>query len=179
VLGEGLDLAALVDEAIQARILLPDDRSQVRFAHDVFREVLVAGIPASARRRAHEDLGHALDLARAAGVVVHPAELAGHFAAAAVAGDSAACERAVLWAREAAADASARLAFEDAVVHLERALAVVDAAPSYWDQRPALLLAMADARRLAGHLGAAATTYREVLSGARRVGDPEPAARPP
>ena len=58
----------------------------MRFAHDLFCEVLAAELPAPARRALHRDLASALEAARADGAVVHPAELAAHFAAAATGG---------------------------------------------------------------------------------------------
>ena len=106
------------------------DGSGLRFAHDLFREVLAAELPASARRGLHRDLGAALETARAEGAVVHPAELAAHFLAAASGGDADAGDPAVRYAREAAADATQRLAFEDAVTLLERALALCRPGPS-------------------------------------------------
>ena len=120
VLGVVLDdpaaITELLDEAVAAGILI-DDGDTVRFAHDLFREVLDAGSIGAERRRGHRALGEALERVGA----IHPAELAAHFAAA---GDS---ERAVRYGRLAAAESTARLGFDDAVSHLERALHALDA----------------------------------------------------
>ena len=80
VLGDDPGLAVLAEEAAAARVLVAEDGgSRLRFAHDLFCEVLAADLPAPARRRGHHDLGAALEAARAEGAVVHPAELAAHF----------------------------------------------------------------------------------------------------
>jgi hypothetical protein len=178
VLGDGPGLAVLVEEAAAARVLVAEDGgSRLRFAHGLFCEILAAGLPAPARRRGHHDLGAALEAARAEGAVVHPAELAAHFGSAAAAGDAAAGERAVRYTREAAAEAAARLAFDDALAHLERALAVLDLGRPGAADRLGLLLELAGARRLAGRLAGAATTYRDAFAAARQLGDAEAAAR--
>lgn len=172
VLGGDADLPALIEEAAAARVLAADEYgTRTRFAHDLFCEVLAAELPAAARRALHHDLGAALEAARAEGAVVHPAELAAHFTAAATAGDSTACEPAIRNCREAAADATRRLAFKDAVAHLERALAVLDLTRPGPAARLGLLLEVADARRLASHLASAAATYRDIFSAARHLGD--------
>jgi hypothetical protein len=95
VVADGTDVIALVDEAVAARVLVIDEGSRLRFAHDLFREVLDASLAAPARRGAHRALGTALESARAEGVVVHPTELAAHFIGAATAGDATAVEPAV------------------------------------------------------------------------------------
>ena len=177
VLGDGPDPAVLAEEAAAAGVLLAGGGgSGLRFAHDLFCEVLAADLPAPARRRGHHDLGAALEAARAEGAVVHPAELAAHFGAAAAAGDAAAGERAVRYAREAAAEAAARLAFDDALAHLERAQQALDLGRPGPPARLALLLELADARRLAGRLAEAAATYRDAFAAATQLSDAETAA---
>lgn len=171
-LGDGTDLAALVEEAATARVLVAEpDGSAPRFAHDLFCEVLVTDLPASTRRRGHHDLGDALEAARAEGTVVHPAELAAHFGAAVATGDAAAWEPAVRYAREAAAGAAGQFAFDDALAHLERALVAADLGHPEASARLALLLEVADARRQAGRLAAAARTYRDAYAVARELHD--------
>jgi AAA ATPase-like protein len=178
VLGTAADIPALLEEAAGARVLVAEqDGSGFRFAHDLFREVLAAELPASTRRGLHRDLGAALEASRAEGAVVHPAELAAHFLAAASGGDADAGDPAVRYAREAAADATERLAFEDAVTLLEQALSLADLVRLDGHTRLGLLLDVADARRLAGRLSLAAATYRDTFSVARQLGDHDAAAR--
>jgi predicted ATPase len=178
VLGTVADIPVFLEEAAAARVLVAEqDGAGFRFAHDLFREVLAAELPASARRGLHRDLGAALETSRAEGAVVHPAELAAHFLAAASGGDADAGGPAVRYSREAAADAAQRLAFEDAVTLLERALSVADLARLDRPTRIDLLLDVADARRLAGRLSLAAATYRDAFSVARQLSDHDAAAR--
>ena len=80
VLGTAAGISVLLEEAAAARVLVADpDGLGFRFAHDLFREVLAAELPANARRGLHRDLGAALETSRAEGAMVHPAELAAHF----------------------------------------------------------------------------------------------------
>ena len=176
VLGTAADIPALLEEAAAARVLVAE-QDGFRFAHDLFREVLAAELPASTRRGLHRDLGAALQTSRAEGAVVHPAELAAHFLAAASGGDADAGDHAVRYSREAAADATERLAFQNAVTLLERALSLADLARLDGHTRIGLLLDVADARRLAGRLALAAATYRDAFSVARQLGDHDAAAR--
>ena len=175
--GAVADVPALVEEAAAVRVLAAEqDGSGFRFAHDLFREVLASALPPAARRGLHRDLGLALETCRAEGSVVHPAELAAHFLAAASGGDAEVSGPAVRYLREAANDAAERLAFEDAVTLAEQALALSGLARLDGSTRLALLLEVADARRLAGRLGLAAATYRDAFSVADQLGDHEAAA---
>ena len=170
-------MPALAEEAAAVRVLTPEqDGSGFRFAHDLFREVLASALPAAARRGLHRDLGIALETSRAEGSVVHPAELAAHFLAAASGGDAEVSGPAVRYLRDAAADATERLAFEDAVTLAERALALSGVARLGGRTRLGLLIDVADARRLAGRLGLAAATYRDAFSVADQLGDHDAAA---
>ena len=171
-LGTAADLPGLTGEAVAARVLVAGPNgSGLRFAHDLFREVLAESLPASARRDLHHDLGKALETSRAEGTVVHPADLAAHFLAAASRGDTGASGPAVRYLREAAADATGRLGFEEAVTLAERALSLSGVARLDGPTRLGLLLEVADARRLAGRLALAAGTYRDAYSVARQLGD--------
>ena len=177
VVADGTDVVSLVDEAVAARVLVLDEDSRLRFAHDLFREVLDAALAAPARRRAHRALGTALESARAEGVVVHPAELAAHFTVAATAGDPTAVELAVRYGLEAAADAASRLAFDDAAANLARALEALDTTSPEPGARLALTLDLAGARRAAGQLAAAAAAYHDAYSIALHLGDADSQAR--
>ena len=177
VLPDDADVAALVDEARAARVLVIDEGLRLRFAHDLFRDALTGSLAAPARRVAHSALGSALESARAEGIAVHPAELAAHFTSAAMAGDPSAVEPAVRYGREAAADATARLAFDDAAATLTRALETMDSARPEPGVRLALVLEVGGARRAAGQLGLAAAAYHDAYSVAQHLGDPESQAR--
>ena len=120
-----------------------------RFAHDLFRETILEGLAPTDRTRLHLRVATALEAERDAGGGVPPARLADHFGQAGSEGEDAAVRYATL----AAAEATRRLAHEEAARLLARALEVLDGAP--WaggDRRTGLLLELAAARRRAGDL---------------------------
>src|SRR5262249_15165348 len=103
------------------------------------------------------------------------AELAHHFLEAATGGADVA--RAIQHARRAAADATARLAYEDAARLYERSLQVLDLDPAADPAlRGELLADLGDARQRTGDVEAARRTFVDVLAIARRL---EPAHRGP
>ncbi|MGD9530430.1 MAG: AAA family ATPase, partial [Pseudonocardia sp.] len=162
--------AALLDEAVRARVLQADAEGRHRFVHDLFREVLVAGLPAARRRELHAVLGRALQHRRDAGGDVGAAELAAHFLAA---GCAEVADDAVSYAVAAAHEATARLGHEEACRHLTRAMDALD----LLDQpdprrRTALLLELAAARDRSGDTGGAREAFRTAADLARRGADP-------
>jgi tetratricopeptide (TPR) repeat protein len=155
---------ALIDPAARAGLVLPARApGEMRFAHNLIRDWLYAGLDPSERAELH--CREAADLERRA---ERDPELLGalayHLAAAApvagAAGAVAACEAAARHALE-------RLAFEDAAALYGRALAIADGAlePLEPERRAALLLAQGDAHLRAGDAGAA----REALLGAANL----------
>ena len=75
-----VDVEAHLEQAAAAGVLVRTGDG-LRFAHDLFREVLAAGLTADARAALHLSLARALEEQAAAGGVAHPAELAAHFCA--------------------------------------------------------------------------------------------------
>lgn len=179
--GDTEDLAALLDEAVAARVLLePAARvGPYRFSHDLFRETLLAGLTAGRRVELHLAVGRTLEALRDEGTPVHAAELAAHFDAAV----TAAPADAVRYGMLAGEDAGARLAFEDACGHYARALAALDLAALDLapDSAPAtrleLTLRLADAHARAGHAPADRDGYRDAAEQARALGDAAGTAR--
>jgi hypothetical protein len=157
----GVDVEAHLEQAAAAGVVVRTG-SGLRFSHDLFREVLAAGLTADARAGLHLRLARALEERNAAGGVAHPAELAGHLYAVAVTSpDPALRFAAVRHSRAAAADAAARLAFADAAAHLERALPLVD---TDFATRVDVLLELGEARRKAGRLALARVTYLDAAA---------------
>jgi predicted ATPase len=114
----------LLDEAAGAHIL---DGPQgplrpYRFVHDLFRESILAGLDPPVLARLHLRVACALEEERDAGEPVAAAQLADHFAK----GGPGAGEAAVRYAALAAAEATRRLAHDEAARHLARALEVLD-----------------------------------------------------
>ena len=127
VLGEVCDIdpatvALLVEDGVRAGVLTRDD-DRARLAHDLFRETIVAGLPVPQRFTLHQRLADALEHRHRRGIMVVPADLARHCAAAVPLEGG---ERAVRWARTAARAERARLAFGEAAAHLARARRAVE-----------------------------------------------------
>jgi tetratricopeptide (TPR) repeat protein len=162
---------ALLEEAARARVLTRAGPPPApwRFAHDLFRETVYETLEAGDRSRLHLEAGRALERSAASGGEVAPAELAAHFVHAAAAG----AERAVHWSVLAAADATRRLAHEEAARHWGRALEALDGSAAAADAgtRAGILLGLADSRRRGGAVAAAGHDYRRAADLARRTGD--------
>lgn len=170
------DVAGALDEAVAARVLVGPEApvGPYRFSHDLFREVILAGLPSDVRSRLHLAVGRAFEALEEHGAPVHPAELALHFAAAA----PAAPEEARRYGMRAGEDAAARLAFEEACAHYERALAALDLDPrADGAARLELLVRLGEVRNRAGHASTALAAYRDAMRVARRLGDASGLAR--
>ena len=168
----GEQILSELDSAVGAGVLVADEGGQVRFAHDLYRETIYAGLPLPVRLRLHQGVGTALERRLARGGTVFAGELARHFvAAAAVDGP----DRAVRWALEAAADERARLAFAEAAAQLHRARTALDevGATVASDALVDLMVAEADADARAGRPEQARRLLREARSQALRADDPE------
>ena len=176
-LADDVDVTALIDEALVARVLSVDESGAPRFAHDIFREVLATTHGVAATRHGYLMLGRAMESARADGVMVDPAELAAQFTMATSAGAPAAAEPAVRYSREAASDAAHRFAWNEAARHLEHALAAAEQTGLRPEHRLDLLLELAAAQRSAGRLASAKRTYLDAYAIARHVGDTTAQAR--
>ncbi|WP_232667756.1 ATP-binding protein [Pseudonocardia sp. TRM90224] len=152
----------MLDEARRSGVLgEPSTAGRYRFAHDLFRECVALDMPVSRVATLHlriaEQLGSARGIRRAN-------EIAHHRLAALPMGDHTAAASA---AREAAALALHRLAFEDAAAVLDRALAADVPAPT----RITILLDAARAHYLAQDVAAAMRLCAEVVEIATGIGD--------
>ncbi|MFD1237973.1 hypothetical protein ACFQ34_32210, partial [Pseudonocardia benzenivorans] len=160
-------VSVLLEEAEHARVLVATDR-RWRFAHDLYRETVLADVAPARRAELHGVLGGAL-LALSAGgadpaAVGGAARLAAHF----VAAGPAAAQQALHWSVLAAQEATARLGHSDAARHYTTALGLlrdVEADPA---RRVELLLGLADARARAGEPDATREAYLRAAALARR-----------
>lgn len=162
-------LSAL-DEAAEAGLVeSPGTPDAFRFVHDLVRDAVEAGLGTPERVVLHRAAAEAIEAGAAGPVSDHLADLARHWAVAAVSGDRAhAAER----VRRAAADAAGRTAFEEAVRLYRRALEV--AADEIDDARRCeLLLALADALRRAHQQPGRLEACHEAAAIARRLGRPD------
>ena len=151
----------LLAEAEAIRMLTADPAagSGWRFAHDLYRESLLADQPASARAAFHARAATALQTARAAGRTVSSAEIAAQLLAAAEAGRTELSDAAADAALAGAGLLRRTLAFEDAARLYGKALALrshlpVSAAPEQLSPGPGPAAAARIDLRL--HLGLAA-----------------------
>jgi hypothetical protein len=141
------------------------------FSHVLIQEVLYNELPATQRATLHGAIADAL-LARSGAQAF--AEVAHHlFAAIPVRGIGAAIET----ARRAAADASAHLAFDDAVALLERSLSEVPATVDQDALRIELLFELSRALYMAGRQSDGHARALEAVGVSRRLGDAERLAR--
>jgi len=138
-----------------------------RFAHALFREALYEGLGTIARARLHLQVANALEAQSLARGGVSSAELANHFAQAALADES---KRAVHYSALAGEEATRALAYGEAVAHYERAIAVLDLIGRSESERAELLLDLGAALSRAGDRNAAHTRIMQAVELARRTG---------
>src|SRR5262249_32398450 len=135
----------------RAGVLTEDSPGAYSFAHDLFREYAYQRLPAAERARLHLRTAVELEADRARGADVPLADLAGPFVQAAPTSG-----RAHEYSAAAAGEAGARLAYEEAAHHWERALAAAGDGPP---ARIETLLELAQARWRMGAGQAAGETY--------------------
>jgi class 3 adenylate cyclase/tetratricopeptide (TPR) repeat protein len=158
---EGLDPAVEAGAVREVRV------GRYRFAHALFREVLYEGQGTIARARLHLQVGTALEGRTTDRDDAPAAELAKHFAEAAVMDEE---HRAVRYAVLAGEQATAALAYIEAVTHYESALTVVDLVGGSESERAELLLDLGRARWRAGDRTGASTDIHRAVELARRTG---------
>ena len=165
----------LIEEAEAARLVTfaPGDDERYSFVHALIRETLYAAIPTGRRLRLHREVGEALE--RLYGIT--PAfdqrleGLAYHFFMAARGrGDVA---KALAYAQRAADHSMRVLAYEEAIVHYERALHLLARTAANEEPRCDLLLALGTAQRRAGQMSRARATFLQAADLARRIPSPE------
>ena len=166
------DCLTSLDQAARAALVLddgsPDER---RFAHELVRHAIVAGLAAAQRATLHRRAAEAIS-ARAP----HPDgmvfELAHHWSQAAVAGDGAV---AVTWTERAGREAMRLHAYEDGRRWYGRALALGAGVLDDVD-RCRLMIAYASAQCLSADFAGALETCGQAVDLAMRIGRPDLAA---
>jgi tetratricopeptide (TPR) repeat protein len=165
----GTDREAVLDaleEAEEAHLITTGDgpRGRYSFVHALVRSTLYEEIPTTRRLRLHRRIGEALE---EGDVERHLDELAYHFAEAAALGETA---KAVDYGQRAASRAVERLAYEEAAIDYERALASLD--PDNTDDREPraeLLVALGRVLWMFGERAHARERLTEALSLARET----------
>ena len=153
----------LVDSAVRAAVLEPDEPGHLRFSHDLFRDVLYDGLPAARRSALHLSVAGLLE--QRTGVAATAAEIAYHRSMAWPLGNR---DRTVTALIEAAREATARTAFDEAATHLRRAVEVAGGAMAV---DLVVLCEYGDALRRAGHGEDAQATLLGAAARARAAGD--------
>jgi tetratricopeptide (TPR) repeat protein len=173
-LGQARELAgdrvlALLAEASRLGLVedAPGPPGRFSFAHDLIRETLYDDLPSGERLALHGVLAEVLERRHAADPEPHLATLAHHFF------HAARLDRATDYAVRAGDRAARQLAWEEAVVHYERAL------HGTTDERRRcdLWLALGDARWWAGRLVDSRAAFWNAATLARRLGAPAELAR--
>jgi DNA-binding CsgD family transcriptional regulator len=159
----------LVEEAVAAGLVAMAPPGSPRFGHDLVREAVESGVPATERVQLHRSAADAVERVHAGRLEPHLSDLARHWAVAAVSGHQV---RAAGWIRRAADAAMRGLAYEEAA-RLHR-LALTVAADDLDDEsRCRLLLGVAAALQAAGELSGRLPTCREAAALARRLRRPD------
>lgn len=168
---EPLVIDALEQCAAAALIAeIPGSPHHFTFGHALTRTTLYEELSAARRARLHRKVGEALEELARDDPAARIDELAYHWLASAQVTDQ---RKAIDYARRAGEKALAKLAFEEAAAHFERALSVLQ--PQSHDEerlRCDLMLALTDAQRRAGNPSYRDTTAKAV-DAARAIGDPE------
>jgi tetratricopeptide (TPR) repeat protein len=170
-------LLDLLDEALAARVLtgIPQSLGHYSFAHALIRETLYEGLPVRARVQLHQQVGDALEHLCRPHLEPYLTELAAHFFAAAQGG--IAVEKAIIYARQAAEQATTLLAYEEAANHYTQALQLLEFYPSPEIHQCDVLLLLGDAQRKAGMITEARETFQRAAGFARTLNKPEHVAR--
>jgi class 3 adenylate cyclase len=170
------ELITAMDEAVESQVVSEAGRARrYAFSHALVRETLYAELTGPRRIEVHRRIGEALEELHGADPDPPVAELARHFIEAASAGEA---DKAIEYAERAARRAAAQVAHEDAAVHYERALEVLDfSSDSDPARRLALLLELGQAQRRAGRFVLARETFESAAAIARELGDTASLAR--
>jgi DNA-binding SARP family transcriptional activator len=167
------DTLDLVDAAADAGLVVehPTTPGRYAFTHALVQESLLGELAGLRRARLHARIARALESMPATDPMARLTELARHYCAGAPAGTA---ERAVEVSVEAGDGDMARLAYEDARAHYERALDAMEAGALVDERRRAsTLVSLARACRSSGASAASREHALEAARAARRIDDAE------
>jgi DNA-binding CsgD family transcriptional regulator len=158
-----------LDEGRRASLVEPlAEARSYQFTHALIREALLEEMSAPRRAALHRRIAAALEHRHAGDPLPVLTSLAYHYFEARTAGEA---RKAVDYARRAAEQASATSAYEEAVVHYERALQAVGAQPV--TERCELLIALGTAQSQAGDSEAARASFLDAARMAREAKLPQ------
>ncbi|MCP5070233.1 MAG: AAA family ATPase, partial [bacterium] len=158
-----------LEEAVAAGIVEPSRSAPgaYRFSHALMREAPYRGLRGPSQARLHRAVAQTLEQIHGDSAGAPIEELAHHWYAAVATG---AVEEAAEYCKQAGLRALSRLAFEEAALHLGRALELADLRPGPDEiERGELLLQLGQAEWSSGKHEAAHATYARAAALARRV----------
>ncbi|MEN3534313.1 BTAD domain-containing putative transcriptional regulator [Microbispora sp. ZYX-F-249] len=163
----GARVMMLLEPAVATGLLLEVEGGwDYRFSHALVQEALYSGLSRRQRAQLHGRVGEAIETLRWGEAGSRLPALAHHFGLAARVGYA---DKAVSYAVEAAGQATARLAYDEAVLHWEQALEAFAAGPAA--ARCALLIGLGKALRVTGDVEGARRALDEAVTLATGVGD--------
>jgi len=169
---DGDRLLGVLDEAIAAGVIEPAAAAfgRYRFAHALIRETLYEELSTARRIRIHRAIAETLEQMPSGGDAAL-ADIARHYFEAAKGGD---LDKAIAYSKRAGDRALALLAYEEAVLHYQRALQLVEMKEGSDDTvRIDLLLALGEAQGRSGDAVSSREAYFDAADLARRAGDAE------
>jgi len=163
----GARVMMLLEPAVATGLLVEVDGGwDYRFSHALVQEALYSGLSRRQRAQLHGRVGEAVETLRWGEAGSRLPTLAHHFGLAARVGYA---DKAVSYAVEAAGQATARLAYDEAVLHWEQALDACGPGPAA--TRCALLIGLGKARRVTGDVEGARRALDEAVTLATGIGD--------
>lgn len=170
-------LGEALEEALAARIIeeLPGRAGHYQFSHPLIRETLYDDLASPRRLRLHRRIGEVLESLYGGDADPPVDRLAHHFAQAGPVGDAA---KAIRYAQQAAARATAVLAYDESAHYYRMALEAWERKqPRDETERRRLLLALGESYRRAGATPEALRIFEQAARLAREAQAPEDLAR--
>ncbi|MED6335901.1 MAG: AAA family ATPase [Planctomycetota bacterium] len=169
--GSANNVHTALSGALAARVIeeVAGQRGRYAFSHALVRETLLDSLPHGVRVTLHARLGEILEKNHMAHPEAVLDELARHFFEAFPLGGE---ERAIRYAELAAEAASQRLAHEEAAVHLERAVSMLERSSTpEIERRLALQKALAETWSTVGNIQKLRAAFTRAAETARILGD--------
>ena len=150
---------------------LPPAGHRYSFTHELVRETLYDDLPPVRRMELHHEVARLVETAYGDDLDPHLSEIARHFYLAAPLADAGIALKYVMRAGDRA---SALLAYEEAVIHYQRAVELhTVVGERSGESRTELQLRLADAQWRSGDSAEARTTFKAAIESGRRLGNGE------
>jgi tetratricopeptide (TPR) repeat protein len=164
------DLLDALDEALGSQVIAEREHNAYAFTHALIRATLYDELSTPRRVQLHRRIAESLESLYAESIDDHLGELAAHY----MASTGNAAEKAIEYSVRAGDRARDLFAWEEAIVHYERALQAMEIGTKPDDeQRGKLLLSLAGCRRKAGDPDGALIVVRSAAEISRRIGNKE------